>query len=222
MGVLRLADTFHVTLAGGDTAQSPGGIFADIVVVGSAPRGKAVPRSGAKPGDRIYVTGALGGSAAALRVLLSGHKLRPAGFSQHFLPQPRIAVGEFLREKRLASAMIDLSDGLSTDLAHICEESGVGAQILANALPLAAVGKPAREVELRLALHGGEDYELLFTAPPGKRLPQHIAGVKATQVGHITREKRLILMNELGVAVKLRPQGWEHFSSRQRLSTDGQ
>ena len=213
-GLLRLADVSQITLAGGDVAQSPGGILADIMVVGSVPKGKAVLRSGAKPGDRIYVTGDLGGAAAALRSLFSGRKPRPADFSQHFCPQPRIAVGEFLREKRLASAMIDLSDGLSTDLAHICEESGVGAKILAESVPLAVAGKPAREVDLKLALHGGEDYELLFTAPPNKPVPRRIAGLKITQLGRITRERRLILMNEHGVGVTLRPQGWEHFKSR--------
>jgi thiamine-monophosphate kinase len=213
-GVLRLADAFHVTLAGGDIAQSPGGILADIVVVGSAHKGKAIPRSGAKPGDGIFVTGTLGGSATALRLLFSGRKLRPADFPQHFNPQPRIAVGEFLREKRLASVLIDLSDGLSTDLAHVCEESGVGAEIHAKAIPLAHVGKPRRKIDLKSALHGGEDYELLFTAPPGKRVPTQIAGVQVTQLGHITRGKRVILVNELGVGVELRPQGWEYFKSR--------
>jgi thiamine-monophosphate kinase len=213
-GLLRLADASKMTLAGGDVAQSPAGILADIVVVGSAPKGKAVARSGAKPGDRIYVTGELGGSAAALRLLFSGLKLRPADFPQHFHPQPRVAVGEFLRQKRLASAMIDLSDGLSTDLAHICEESAVGAEILADAIPLARIGKPRRKVDPQFALHGGEDYELLFTAPRGKRVPQRIAGVPITQIGHITRAKTLILMNGHGMGFELRPQGWEYFKAR--------
>jgi thiamine-monophosphate kinase len=212
-GLLRLADAFQMTLAGGDVAQSPAGILADIVVVGSAPKGKAVPRSGAKPGDRIYVTGELGGSAAALGLLFSGRKLRPADFPQHFLPQPRIVVGEFLRQKRLASAMIDVSDGFSTDLTHICEESEVGAEIQADAIPLARVGKPRREVDLQSALHGGEDYELLFTAPRSKQVPRRIADVPITQIGHITWRKRVILMNARGVGLELRPQGWEHFKS---------
>jgi thiamine-monophosphate kinase len=213
-GLLHQAAAFQMTLAGGDVAQSPGGILADIVVVGSTPRGKAVLRSGAKPGDRIYVTGDLGGSATALKLLIAGRKLRPADFPQHFYPQPRVAVGEFLRKKRLASAMIDISDGLSTDLAHICEESGVGAEVCAEAIPRASVGKPAREVDLNSALHGGEDYELLFTAPPSKRIPPRIAGVSITQIGHITRGKRVLLMNEKGMDVELRPEGWEHFKPR--------
>jgi len=210
-GLLRLADSFHVSLAGGDTAQSPGGVLADIVVVGSVPKGKAIRRSGARPGDRVYVTGALGGAAATLKLLFSGRKLRPADFPCHFHPTARIEVGRFLLEKGLASAMIDLSDGLSTDLTHICEESGVGAEILAPTIPCASIGKPAREVELQFALHGGDDYELLFTAPRGKRVPSRIAGVVVSQIGHITRHKRIVLMNDQGVRFELRPRGWEHF-----------
>jgi thiamine-monophosphate kinase len=218
-GLLRLADEFQMTLAGGDVAQSPGGILADIVVIGSVPQGKAITRSAAKPGDRIYVTGELGGSAATLKMLSSGRKPRPADFPQHFHPRPRIAVGEFLRKKRLASAMIDLSDGLSTDLTHICEESGVGAEIHADAIPLAHVGKPAREVDLESALHGGEDYELLFTAPRGKRIPPRIAGVSVTQIGRVIRPRRTILLRG-NTRSKLVPQGWEHFKSRQRRTTN--
>jgi len=210
-GLLKLADACGVSLAGGDTAQSPGGVLADIVVVGSVPKGKAIRRSGTRPGDRIYVTGALGGAAATLKLLFSGRKLRPADYPRHFHPTLRIEVGRFLMEEGLASAMIDLSDGLSTDLAHICEESGVGAEVQTSAIPCAIIGKPAREVDLRFALHGGEDYELLFTIPRGKRVPNRIAGVPITQIGHITRGKQVFLVNREGVGSELRAQGWEHF-----------
>jgi thiamine-monophosphate kinase len=210
-GLLGLADRFNVTLAGGDTAQSPGGILADIVVIGSIPKGKAILRSGAQPGDRIYVTGALGGAAAALKLLFAGKKLRQADFPSHFHPVPRIEVGRFLLEKGFASAMIDLSDGLSTDLRHMCEESGVGAEIQAPAIPRATAGKPGHEVDLQFALHGGDDYELLFTVPRSKRVPSRIAGVDITQIGHVMRNKQLILTNDQGVGFELRPQGWEHF-----------
>ena len=106
--------------------------------------------------------------------------------------------------------MIDTSDGLSTDLEHLCEESGVGAEVQAELIPRARVGRPKREVDLQLALHGGEDYELLFTAPRSKRIPSRIAGVPITRVGRITRSKKVLLMNR-GEVSKLKVLGWEHF-----------
>jgi thiamine-monophosphate kinase len=212
-GLLKLADRFGVVLAGGDTAESPGGVLADIVVVGSAPRAKAILRSSALAGDRIYVTGELGGAAAALTEFLSGgsKKLRPREHPRFFYPTPRVEIGRFLREKNLASAMIDLSDGLSTDLAHICEESGVGAELQADAIPLATFGRSGHEVSLQLALHGGDDYELLFVAPPTRRVPSRIAGVAITHVGYITHRRRVVLMNQDGAGYELKAQGWEHF-----------
>src|SRR5208282_2041361 len=120
-------------------------------------------------------------------------------------------LGRVLREKDLTSAMIDTSDGLSTDLAHICEESGVGAELQAEVIPRASVGKPAREVDLQVALHGGEDYELLFTSRPGKRIPSRIAGIGITQIGRITSGRKIFLMNPSGSRRELEPQGWEHF-----------
>jgi thiamine-monophosphate kinase len=211
--LVSLAERYSVTLAGGDTAESPNGVLADIVVVGSVPRGKAVLRSGARPGDFIYVSGELGGSAAAVSRMRKTprRKLNPREYPRHFFPEPRIEVGRVLREKGLASAMIDTSDGLSTDLAHICEESGVGAELQTEAIPRASVGKPVREVELQFALHGGEDYELLFTAPAGKRVPSRIAGIPITRIGHVTRLRKIFLRNEHGVRHELEPLGWEHF-----------
>ena len=211
-GLLDLARQFGVTLAGGDTAQSPSGVLADIVVLGSAPKGKAVLRSGARPGDRIYVSGALGGSAAALNLLFSKRKkLAPKHFSAHFFPMPRIQQGRVLRAKRVASTMIDISDGLSTDLNHICEESGVGAEIWAEAIPRALVGEPPKPVALDLALHGGEDYELLFTARPRRSVPSQISGVPVTCIGEIIRRKQVSLIDQAGARSPFEPGGWEHF-----------
>jgi thiamine-monophosphate kinase len=211
-GLLSLAKNYGVTLAGGDTAESPTGILADIVVVGSVPQGQAVLRSGAQPGDHIYVTGELGGSAAALKEMMKkNHKLNPRHYPRHFFPEPRIEVGKILREKGVASAMIDTSDGLSTDLAHLCEESGVGAEVQAETIPRAVVGRRPQEVDLNLALHGGEDYELLFTAPRSKFVPSRIAGVPITQIGHVIRVKKVFLMNSTGAGVEMKPKGWEHF-----------
>jgi thiamine-monophosphate kinase len=211
--LISLAEKFGVTLAGGDSAESPNGILADIIVVGTAPKGKSVLRSGARPGDRIFVSGELGGSAAAVLQMRTKpkKKVKPRDYPRHFFPEPRIELGRILREKGIASAMIDTSDGLSTDLAHLCEESGVGAELDAALIPRARVGKPAREVDLDLALHGGEDYELLFTARPGKRIPSQIAGLALTHIGHITRPRLILLRNLKGIAYELVPRGWEHF-----------
>lgn len=212
LGLTRLAQKHGAALAGGDTAQSPQGILADIVVFGSVPKGKAILRSGARLGDRIFVTGELGGSAAAVMEMEKRpkSKLDPKKYSRHFFPQTRIEVGRVLREKQLASAMIDTSDGLSTDLAHICEESGVGAEIILEQIPRAQVGKSKCEIALDLTLHGGEDYELLFTAPSSVRVPRIIRGVRITEIGRITRRKGLILRSGERTE-KLVPRGWEYF-----------
>jgi thiamine-monophosphate kinase len=205
-GLLEAAAEFRVTLAGGDTAESPTGILADIVLVGSVPKGKAVLRSGARPGDGIFVTGELGGSAAALARLREG-KVRAADYERHFHPTARVEVGQSLR--RMASAMIDISDGLSTDLEHICEESGVGALVEVAAIPRAWVGRPARQVGLNLVLHGGEDYELLFTS--AKKIPAKIRGVPVTRIGQIARKRGMELIGKDGRRRRLVARGWEHF-----------
>ncbi len=212
-GLINLGEKFGVTLAGGDTAEFPGGILADIIVAGTATKGKSVLRSGARPGDRIYVSGELGGSTAAVLQMKTKpkKKLNPRDYRRHFYPEPRVELGRILRAKGLASSMIDTSDGLSTDLVHLCEESDVGAELEAGLIPRASVDKPPREVDLELALHGGEDYELLFTAPPGKRVPSDIAGIRLTHIGNITRSRGIFVRNVKGVRHRLQPRGWEHF-----------
>jgi thiamine-monophosphate kinase len=110
--------------------------------------------------------------------------------------------------------MIDTSDGLSTDLAHICEESRVGAELRAEGIPRGRVGYPERTVDLHLALHGGEDYELLFTARADQRIPDRIAGVSITPIGRITRTRKMVLIKHNGVRSRLQPKGWEHFRKR--------
>lgn len=208
-GLSRLAKQFNVSLAGGDTSESPVGVLADIMVVGSVPKGTAVLRSGAKTGDRIYVTGELGGSAAALKLLFSGRRLDPQSVPCHFFPVPKINVGRILREKKIATAMIDISDGLSTDLGHICEESGVGAEVFSSQLPLATINRS--KVDLQFALHGGEAYEVLFTARHRAAVPRRIAGVAITCIGEITQAKRLALVDADGSRSELKNQGWQHF-----------
>ena len=205
-GLLKLARRFSVPLAGGDTAQSPNGVLADIVVLGSVPAGRAILRSGARAGHLIYVTGTLGSSVATLNQLRDRRMLSPKSYRKHFYPEPRIAVGQYLREKKLASAMIDISDGLSTDLGHICDESKTGAVIHAEAVPVAIKDR------LDLALHGGEEYELLFTAPPNRRVPKRIAGVSIARIGEITRGRQMKLVFSDGKTEALKPGGWQHFA----------
>lgn len=216
-GLLALAKRYGVVLAGGDIAQSPSGVLADITVVGAVPQGKAILRSGAKPGDYLFVTGDLGAPVAMLERMMKNPRgrYRSSDCPAHFLPEPQLAVGRYLREKGFATAMIDISDGLSSDLAHICDESGVRAEVQAESIPLASMGR--HEVSIDNALHGGDEYQLLFTAPPGKRIPGKIAGVTVTHIGYI-EEKRAELPQILifqgsnaEVGYELRPRGWEHF-----------
>ena len=151
-GALRLARRAGLPLAGGDVARSEK-LGCDVVVCGSLPRGTALRRSGARPGDAIYVSGRLGGSALGLRLG------RGPAWQRHLRPEPRLALGRFLRERLGASAALDLSDGLSLDLRRLCLASKQSAAIEAPPLYPGAT--------LDEALHGGEDYELLFTVPPG-------------------------------------------------------
>lgn len=228
-GFLALADATGTPLAGGDLAESP--IFvADIVLIGAVRRGRALLRAGARAGDLLYVTGALGGAAAGLAKLAdharsAGREINvradlqvrasavPRGLqgalAPHLYPQPRLVQGQWLVRRKAATAALDISDGLSTDLAHLCEESGVGAEVDAASLPI------HRVASLEQALHGGEDYELLFTASPKTRLPRAIAGVPVTRIGQIVRKNarrpRVTLLAANGPQ-PLAPRGWEHFA----------
>jgi thiamine-monophosphate kinase len=212
-GFDRLARKSAVALAGGDVSAASA-ITADIVVAGEAPSGKAVLRSGARPGDRIYVTGSLGGSASVLKRLYAGTRVSPSRSSRHFYPQPRLDVGLWLRQHGLATAMIDVSDGISVDLAHICDESKVTARIHENALPVAS------GADLEAALHGGEDYELLFTAAAKAKVPERIAGVPVTEIGTIHRpragEPPIQMADEKGRLRSLSSRGWSHFAAGKR------
>ena len=228
-GLRGLADEFTVPLAGGDTSESPCGmVLADIVLVGSALAGRALRRSGGHAGDALYVTGALGGAAAELAQMGRRGKKRqptssrragkdgPPGFVDHpqLLPQPRVRVGLELLRRRLATAAIDLSDGLSTDLAHLCRESGVGAEVVAGKLPIHPLAQAATARAIDLALHGGEDYELLFAAPATVQMPRSVAGVRVTRIGCLVRGKAISLVDSAGRKLPLKPGGWEHFAGR--------
>jgi thiamine-monophosphate kinase len=214
-GFFALAKAHGVPLAGGDLAQSPVAL-ADVVLVGAVPRGTALLRMGARPGDLVYVTGSLGGAAAGLKMVaeLSGsggsipEKWRDA-VSAQLHPEPRIPQGLALRRRGLATAAIDLSDGLSTDLAHLCAESGVHGVVETASLPIT----PGASLEQ--ALRGGEDYELLFTARPGTRMPRTLGGVPVTRIGSISKPvpREPLIRTRSGTVVEpLEARGWEHFS----------
>ena len=219
-GLRTLANRYQVPLAGGDTSESPGNVLADIVLIGATPTGNALRRSGAVPGDLLYVTGHLGGAAAELAEVLAGRtspKTRATQNHPHLYPEPRLTLGRALLRRSLATASIDISDGLSTDLAHLCRASGVHAEIEQSALPIHPLARRLdTEAALEAALHGGEDYELLFTASAKTRIPKSIAGVPITRVGRITPSRsstpRMTLIDETGTRTPLEPSGWEHFS----------
>lgn len=187
-GLLGLAAKYKVTLAGGDLARFDK-VVADVMCCGRVPRGQAILRRGAKPGDRIYVTGALGGAAQAFA--LNGRNM---------YPEPRIQAGLALRRLGVSAGM-DLSDGLSSDLNRLCLESRVSAELESD-LPIA----PGASLEE--ALHGGEDYELLFTAPLKKRILKQLAGVPITQIGMIKqgRAGQVLFRRRL-----LKAKGFDHF-----------
>jgi thiamine-monophosphate kinase len=174
-GLLALAaraERAGVALIGGDLARTER-VMCDIVVAGTVPRGEALRRDGARPGDAIYVSGALGGSALGLALG------RGKAWVRHKRPQPRLALGRFLRARLGATAAMDLSDGLSLDLHRLCAASHLRAEI--SPPPV------YRGATLEQALHGGEDYELLFTAPPRVRVPAAFEGLALTRIGTMRR-----------------------------------
>lgn len=219
---LRLTARAHcVTLAGGDLSHSPQGIFISITVLGKALRTRVLYRSGARPGDRIFVTGTLGASATGLRLLQGGRTLRTrdadvfrAIFS-HLHIEPRVAVGAWLAAHRWATAMMDLSDGLATDLNHLCTESKVGAVVHTAPLPIDPVTKKLERDPIRTALTGGEDYELLFTVPArkaGALKRAYPAGFPSiTEIGEITAARRVRLVDVGGRSRPLPAAGYDHF-----------
>lgn len=206
-----------VALIGGDISKART-IVISVTVLGEGKH--VVKRSGARPGDRVYVSGCLGDAKLGLLLTMKGFRLGRSESADPVLrafldPEPRIALGRELARRNIPSAMIDISDGLSVDLMHICEESGTGAEIELEKLPLspglrAIGGKKA----LEYALHGGEDFELLFTAAPGKQtllesLPKRL---KITMIGRITRKKGIYSVDRFGRKRRLEIKGYEHFT----------
>lgn len=229
-GIATPCKAHEVELVGGDTSASPTSLFLAITILGQVHPQKALTRSGANVGDVIYVSGSLGNSAAGLAVLtrhVSRRNRSPLRQSENFLttrhlrPTPRIALGQLLSAHRFASAALDLSDGLSGDLSHLCRQSRVGALIHETALPLSPqmrmyASRTDRDPYL-WALHGGEEYELLFTVPPGKqrRLEQAVKllQVPVTAIGVITPRRRGLRITDRHASVQtLSPQSFTHFS----------
>ncbi len=230
-GLRALSELHDVPLAGGDTAESPGVrggglVLADIVLIGSVPKGKALRRAGASAGDALYVTGQLGGAAAELSKIFGRRRIasvKSAEGHPQLFPEPRLDVGEALLRRGLATACIDVSDGLSTDLAHLCRASALCAELEQAALPIhpLALSLGAKDA-LNAALNGGEDYELLFTAPATVKMPSSLAGVPITRIGRLAprrsgRPMMTLLMPD-GRRDELKPRGWEHFSESVRTA----
>lgn len=192
-GFLKLAASTRTVLAGGDLSQSER-VVSDIVVAGSVPKGRALRRDGARPGDAVYVSGQLGGSALGLKTR------RGRAWKRHTCPEPRLALGRYLRQKLRATAAMDLSDGLSLDLHRLCVASHVAAEIVAPPVFPGAT--------LEQALHGGEDYELLFTVPPRVRVPARFENLPLTRIGVIRRGPagRVLLAGQ-----PLARLGYDHF-----------
>jgi thiamine-monophosphate kinase len=227
-GFFALAGAHGVALIGGDVSRTPDRLTIDSIVLGEVQRGRAVLRSGARAGDHLFVTGSLGGAAAGLRLLEGGERLThrkarsrraravEALLFRHLRPEPRTAWGALLGEERLATAMIDLSDGLSSDLAHLCAESKVGAQLDAARIPLDP-SPPQLDASgfdyFPFALDGGEDFELLFTVGPRnlKRLPTVLEGVPITYIGDVTKAAEGIKMRRGDSLSFLQPAGFSHF-----------
>lgn len=225
-GLRAEADRCGVALIGGNMARSPGGICIDVTVLGRVRREQLLLRSGARPGDQILVTGQLGDSAAGLRLLREAAPApvapeHAALLERHLTPTPRLREAGIIAQARRATAMIDVSDGLSSDIGHICARSGVGVRLWAARLPISAAARAiagaAGVLPWQMALSGGEDYELCFTAPPAAadELAAAIVretGTPVTVVGEIVpveEGRRLVLPD--GTEVALEARGWEHF-----------
>jgi thiamine-monophosphate kinase len=223
-GILELATRFSVQVIGGDTSIVRRTIMIDVTLAGEVPRGRGLLRSGARPGDQIFVSGSLGRSAQGLEILKSRSRAKRRGrrssqegaesvaMNSHLYPEPRCELGRWLQRTGLPSAMMDISDGLSTDLNRLCEASGVGAKVLADRVPRPVEESPERALEL--ALNGGEDYELLFTVPKRRsaKVPALYRGLPLRWIGQVRRSHKVLLVRNDGTQTPLRSAGYDHFS----------
>lgn len=232
-GMMEACRPHGVTLIGGDTSASRSGLFLNITLIGTTARGQALLRSGARNGDLIYVTGRLGDSLAGLQLLdgATAKKRRrstaisPAHrrylIARHLRPTARVREGCWLNTAGLATAAIDISDGLSGDLHHVCEESGLGAELQEGAIPLSsacrAYARATGQNPTHLALEGGEDYELLFTVPPAKQTTLErqagARGFRITCIGTMTRRRKGLRLLSQDGSRPIPITSYEHFRS---------
>jgi thiamine-monophosphate kinase len=220
--LLRIHKT---VLAGGDTCSSRNGLVISVTALGEVIKNRIVTRAGARPGDKIFVTGTLGDAAAGLELLKYSVKRQGSGvqgsgikklMEKHLRPAPRVAEGRAIALSGCARAMIDVSDGLSSDLSHLCEQSGVGAVIHADKIPfspeLLKSTAHLKKNPLYYALSGGEDYELLFAVPPERVKRLRSLNIDITEIGETTRARGLIIVDDKNRKKRLAATGYNHFS----------
>ena len=225
-GMARASRLLGLRLAGGDTTRSHGKngrIALNLTVLGETTQGVRMGRAGAKPGDEIYATGVLGQAQLGLELLIRGRagqqKYRKL-LAPHYYPSLPLDFALWLGRNRLASAMMDISDGLSTDLARLCKSSRVAARIYADQIPAVDVPgslqRSRRLDPLTLALHGGEDYGLMFTVPKGKasRIPRIFGRTRISRIGEIVRGSGVSIVTVGGDSSPLTPGGWDPFGKR--------
>jgi thiamine-monophosphate kinase len=218
-GLLALAARHRVAIVGGNITRSPGPLIVDVTAIGSVAPRRILRRSGARPGDEVYVTGTVGSGAAGLQALRAGAEL-PSAEAKYLRPEPRVRAGLLLSRNRAATACMDLSDGLADAIRQVAAASGVGMAIEGEALPIES--EIRRWFEQRradpaiAALAGGDDYELLFTARPSQRgrlraVRSHAGDLPITKIGVVTRGRDLVLRTASGD--RALPAGFEHFTS---------
>jgi thiamine-monophosphate kinase len=224
-GMARACRVLGLRLAGGDTARSTGraGVALNLTVWGETPHSRVIGRAGARSSDGVYVTGVLGRAQLGLELIMragTGNRQYGKLLAQHLYPALPLDLALWLGRNRLPSAMMDVSDGLSTDLTRLCKASGVGALIWADRIPVVAVPRAIKQRygldPLALALHGGEDYGLLLTVPKRfeSRMPRIFRGARITRIGEVVRGSGVRIVAQDGRTFSLAPHGWDHFASR--------
>jgi thiamine-monophosphate kinase len=218
-GLRRASRTLGCALLGGDTTRR-NEILINITVAGEVRSGEARLRSGARAGDRIFASARLGEAELGWKLLLKDKKARSRRSSalvkKHLYPELRTDLGRWLAKRGIATAMMDLSDGLSSDLPRLCAASEVGARIHLDKLPLSAEifgERFSKKERVAAALHGGDDYELLFCVAKRStgKIPKHFSGIALTEIGEITSERSIHWEDEAGKLHRLTPGGWDPF-----------